>query len=85
MTQIAEYNKDCRHVLQILGLHREPHVCLVPVLLIFVYSNCQHCEKKETPKRQVVKLIDFILRTNIFEKRFEKKKKKKRQMAQSWF
>ena len=77
MTQIAEYNKDCRHVLQILGLHREPHVYLVPVLLIFVYSNCQHCEKKETPKRQVVKLIDFILRTNIFEKRFEKKKQKK--------
>ena len=32
-------------------------------------------KKKETPKRQVVKLIDFILRTNICEKRFERKKK----------
>ena len=75
MTQIAEYNKDCKHVLQVLGLHMEPHVYLVPLLLIFVYSNCLHYEKKETPKRQVVKLIDFILRTNICEKRFERKKK----------
>ena len=25
MTQIAEYNKDCKHVLQVLGLHMEPH------------------------------------------------------------
>ena len=32
--------------------------------------------KKETPKRQVVKLIDFILRTNIFEKRLFFLKKK---------
>lgn len=32
-------------------------------------------KKKETPKRQVVKLIEFILRTNICEKRFERKKK----------
>ena len=46
MTQIAEYNKDCKHVLQVLGLHMEPHVYLVPLLLIFVYSNCLHCEKK---------------------------------------
>ena len=75
MTQIAEYNKDCKHVLQVLGLHMEPHVYLVPLLLIFVYSNCLSYEKKETPKRQVVKLIDFILRTNICEKRFERKKK----------
>ena len=75
MTQIAEYNKDCKHVLQVLGLHMEPNVYLVPLLLIFVYSNCLHYEKKETPKRQVVKLIDFILRTNICEKRFERKKK----------
>ena len=70
MTQIAEYNKDCQHILQVLGLHREPHVYLVPLLLI------AYIVKKRLQTRQVVELIDFILRTNIFEKRFAKKKKK---------
>ena len=76
MTQIAEYNKDCKHVLQVLGLHMEPQSCIPSTSFtnFCLFKLPTLWKKKETPKRQVVKLIDFILRTNICEKRFERKK-----------